>query len=523
MQRTCRSEPSAAAARRPRAPWPPMPASISSKTNVPASPRAPTPASASITRGELAARRGLAQRRDRQARVGGDTNSIRSAPGARSHRDAAQARPRAGLRPSRARELGGELLQLGAALSRRLRELVGRAPGLLGRGDLGGRAASRRSARPLRARAQSVAARSACASTDSIAAAVLALQPLDRRRGAPRPPRARPDRPRGPRRRRAARRRGRSSTPTAATRARRARRALDQPPRGRARPRRRRAARGAVAPPSSPPIAASAPPAAIRSDSAWRRRSRSGASSACSAGSGATSRSPRARSAAGPGRARARPRASRAARARDGARRSHGPRGSRAEALKVLRAGEAVEDLELRRGERQLAVLVLAVEGEQRASRAARRSAADAERPRRRRGCDPRRRRGGRGRSPRLGRKPLRQLGELRVVQQALGELEDALDVGLLGSGPHDPASRLAAQHEVERVGEDRLAGAGLAGDHVQPVAEAQLGALDQQQVLDPEFKEHRCACFNVGWTDPATRRSSRAHQLAGICPRSGG
>jgi hypothetical protein len=35
-------------------------------------------------------------------------------------------------------------------------------------------------------------------------------------------------------------------------------------------------------------------------------------------------------------------------------------------------------------------------------------------------------------------------------------------------------------------VGEHGLAGAGLAGDHVEPRAEPQLGALDQQQVLDP-------------------------------------
>ncbi len=41
---------------------------------------------------------------------------------------------------------------------------------------------------------------------------------------------------------------------------------------------------------------------------------------------------------------------------------------------------------------------------------------------------------------------------------------------------------------------EDSLAGAGLAGDRVQPVREAELGALDQQQVLDPELVQHPAA-----------------------------
>ena len=38
---------------------------------------------------------------------------------------------------------------------------------------------------------------------------------------------------------------------------------------------------------------------------------------------------------------------------------------------------------------------------------------------------------------------------------------------------------------------EHRLARARLAGDHVQPRMEQQLGALDQQQVLDPQLGEH--------------------------------
>ena len=40
-------------------------------------------------------------------------------------------------------------------------------------------------------------------------------------------------------------------------------------------------------------------------------------------------------------------------------------------------------------------------------------------------------------------------------------------------------------------MGQDRLAGAGLARDRVEPAAEPQLGALDQEQVLDAQLAKH--------------------------------
>ena len=78
-------------------------------------------------------------------------------------------------------------------------------------------------------------------------------------------------------------------------------------------------------------------------------------------------------------------------------------------------------------------------------------------------------------------RQPLAQLGQLGIVEQLGRRGEHALDVGLLGPGSHDAGPRLAAQQQVERVRQDSLAGAGLARDHVQALAEPQLGPLDQQ------------------------------------------
>jgi hypothetical protein len=87
---------------------------------------------------------------------------------------------------------------------------------------------------------------------------------------------------------------------------------------------------------------------------------------------------------------------------------------------------------------------------------------------------------------------PLGELGELGVVEQSVRELEDALHPRLPGARADDLRPRTAAHQQVQRVGQHRLTGPGLAGDRVQALAEAQLGALDQQEVLDPELEEHR-------------------------------
>ena len=46
-------------------------------------------------------------------------------------------------------------------------------------------------------------------------------------------------------------------------------------------------------------------------------------------------------------------------------------------------------------------------------------------------------------------------------------------------------------------MGEHGLAGPGLPGDRVQPLAEPQFGPLDQQQVLDPQLAQHAALCSN--------------------------
>ena len=150
-------------------------------------------------------------------------------------------------------------------------------------------------------------------------------------------------------------------------------------------------------------------------------------------------------------------------------------------------AAEAVEDLELGAGERELAVLVLAVERDERLGELAqvgdRRRAAVDERARAPVGADPPRQHDLLG----VGRQPLAELAAQRV-----GQLEDALDVRLRRARPHDPRLGAAAEQQVQRVREHGLARAGLPRQHVQAAGEPQFGPLDEQEVLDAQLAEHR-------------------------------
>ena len=142
---------------------------------------------------------------------------------------------------------------------------------------------------------------------------------------------------------------------------------------------------------------------------------------------------------------------------------------------------------QLRAGERQPAVLVLAVEREQRLGQLAqvgdRRRAAVDERARAPVGADP------------AGEHDLLGVGGQALAElaaQLVGQLEDALDVGLRRARADDAGLRAPAEQQVQRVREHGLARAGLARQHVEPGREAQLGPLDQQEVLDAQLGEHR-------------------------------
>src|SRR5215212_3153307 len=160
--------------------------------------------------------------------------------------------------------------------------------------------------------------------------------------------------------------------------------------------------------------------------------------------------------------------------------------------LQVLGPGKPVEHLELCRGQRELAVLVLAVEPQQLPTegtqvRSGSRTALDE-------GAGSARRRDSAAQDDLLGvlREALGELGEPGIIQKRRRQCEDALDVGLGRSRSDDLRTGTTTHQEVQRVGEDGLPGTGLAGDGVESTAEPKLGSFDQQEVLDPKLVDHR-------------------------------
>ena len=166
--------------------------------------------------------------------------------------------------------------------------------------------------------------------------------------------------------------------------------------------------------------------------------------------------------------------------------------GTHAQARGLIGAAQVVEDLQLGAREGQLAVLVLTVEGDEPGAEVA--QLGDGH------GASVQIR----ARAPAIRIDAPRQDDLLSVAGKALaellaqrvGELEHALDVCLAGARAHDcgrgsGASGATSKQQVQRVREHGLTGAGLAGEHVQPGSQPQLGALDQQQVLDVQLRQH--------------------------------
>ena len=72
------------------------------------------------------------------------------------------------------------------------------------------------------------------------------------------------------------------------------------------------------------------------------------------------------------------------------------------------------------------------------------------------------------------------------------GVFEDGLYRGLLLPRPHEIRRRPAADEQSDGADEDRLARAGLAGEHVQARLELDFQAVDHGQIADGDESEHR-------------------------------
>ena len=97
-----------------------------------------------------------------------------------------------------------------------------------------------------------------------------------------------------------------------------------------------------------------------------------------------------------------------------------------------------------------------------------------------------------------------------------LGECR--LDVGLAAGGPDERGVGLAAEQQRDRLGDDRLAGARLARQHVQARRELERRLADQDEVRDAQLAQHqrpnvsrkRCRNDTPGSSARRTRSSAR-------------
>ena len=100
---------------------------------------------------------------------------------------------------------------------------------------------------------------------------------------------------------------------------------------------------------------------------------------------------------------------------------------------------------------------------------------------------------------PRASTRPVLVLGpelgerlEALLVEQPSGASSSASTYASAASARR-AASPLRTEQQPDRLAEDRLAGAGLAGDRVQPVGELELRLADEHEVLDPQPTKQRC------------------------------
>jgi hypothetical protein len=173
--------------------------------------------------------------------------------------------------------------------------------------------------------------------------------------------------------------------------------------------------------------------------------------------------------------------------------------------LRLGGAAERVEHVKLDAGQHQPAMLVLAVEGQHAAAQLSQVS-------------DGRRAPADIGAGTPIGPHSTGQHQLLRICRQQRvlagaqppRQLEDALHIGLARALADDARASLASQQEVQGLSQQCLAGAGLAGQHVEPRAEPQLCPLHQQQVLDPDLTKHSTSSTRGGGQNLTNRRSSR-------------
>ena len=107
--------------------------------------------------------------------------------------------------------------------------------------------------------------------------------------------------------------------------------------------------------------------------------------------------------------------------------------------------------------------------------------------------------------------------GQARLLQHraggmALWQVEDRHDLALLGPLPHQFGPSPPAQHEAQRVQQDRLARAGFAGQHVEPGLEGKFQPVDDQHVANIKRAQHGCGLWQLAGSVEMTKVSPQRY-----------
>ncbi len=96
------------------------------------------------------------------------------------------------------------------------------------------------------------------------------------------------------------------------------------------------------------------------------------------------------------------------------------------------------------------------------------------------------------------------------------GGLEHAGNRGFVGAVPDDVGGGLAAHQQGERVDQDGFAGAGFAGEEIEPRAEDGDGVVDDGVILGSELDEHRWSGLSQLASIPGPQPPRRRKPVAG-------
>ena len=86
---------------------------------------------------------------------------------------------------------------------------------------------------------------------------------------------------------------------------------------------------------------------------------------------------------------------------------------------------------------------------------------------------------------------------------QILGDLDDGLDHRLVGAGTRNVRRRAPTTQQIDRLDDEGLARAGLAGEDIHPCAELDLDIRQDREIRHSQMPQHHAPSFRVTGLGP--------------------